>query len=161
MARQESFGIHDAAYRVGRGELLQWVNNLLGVDYTKVEQCANGASWCKILNETFQVWGTSSLSRISDRSLGSIVPRCTETACQLCSAFVQGCLLEQRQTFLTLRLALTLHAGDQEDVIPPKKILLDAKLEHDVVKNYKLLQAAFMKKNINKVLAPVHVLPIA
>jgi hypothetical protein len=43
----------------------------------------------------------------------------------------------------------------QEALISPKKILVDAKLEHDIVKNYKLLQAAFMKKNINKVTLPL------
>ena len=43
----------------------------------------------------------------------------------------------------------------QEALISPKKILVDAKLEHDIVKNYKLLQAAFMKKNINKVILPL------
>jgi len=43
-----------AAFHVGRAELLQWINGLLGLRYTKVEQCANGAAYCMILNATFQ-----------------------------------------------------------------------------------------------------------
>jgi outer membrane protein TolC len=38
---RESFGIHDAAYRVGRAELLEWLNATLDLRYTKVEQCGN------------------------------------------------------------------------------------------------------------------------
>lgn len=48
----------------------------------------------------------------------------------------------------------------QEALINPKKILIDAKLEHDIVKNYKLLQAAFMKKGINKVCPPPSPFPL-
>ena len=32
----------DAAYFVGRNELLNWLNDLLSLGYTKVEQTANG-----------------------------------------------------------------------------------------------------------------------
>ena len=44
-----------AAFHVGRAELLQWINGLLDLRYGKVEQCANGAAYCMILNSTFQV----------------------------------------------------------------------------------------------------------
>lgn len=49
-----------AAFHVGRAELLQWINGLLDLRYTKVEQCANGAAYCMILNATFQVMVFSS-----------------------------------------------------------------------------------------------------
>jgi hypothetical protein len=35
--------------------------------------------------------------------------------------------------------------------VPLKKVLFDAKLEHDFIKNYKVLQSVFDKKQITKV----------
>ncbi|CAD7927171.1 unnamed protein product [Amoebophrya sp. A25] len=43
-------GMMDAAFFVGRSELLNWVNQLLQTSLTKVEQCANGAIYCQILD---------------------------------------------------------------------------------------------------------------
>eukprot|EP00291_Cryptomonas_curvata_P017504 CAMPEP_0172168410 /NCGR_PEP_ID=MMETSP1050-20130122/10125_1 /TAXON_ID=233186 /ORGANISM="Cryptomonas curvata, Strain CCAP979/52" /LENGTH=127 /DNA_ID=CAMNT_0012839335 /DNA_START=93 /DNA_END=473 /DNA_ORIENTATION=+ len=90
MQAKEAFGIHDAAYHIGRNELLTWLNDLLQLNYTKVEQCANGAAYCQIMD--------------------------------------------------------VIYPGE----VPVKKLLFEAKLEHDCVKNYKLLQALFDKKNIKK-----------
>ena len=39
-------GMMEGAFFVGRGELLSWLNDLLQLTYTKVEQCANGNSLC-------------------------------------------------------------------------------------------------------------------
>ena len=33
-----------------RGELLVWINTLLGLHYTKIEECANGAAFCQIID---------------------------------------------------------------------------------------------------------------
>ncbi|EKX31904.1 hypothetical protein GUITHDRAFT_61115, partial [Guillardia theta CCMP2712] len=65
------------AYRVGRSELLAWLNELLQISYTKVEQCANGAAYCQIMD--------------------------------------------------------AIYPGE----VPMKRVIFDAKLEHDCVKNYK------------------------
>ena len=35
--------------------------------------------------------------------------------------------------------------------VPLKKVLFDAKLEHDFIKNYKVLQSVFDKKQVTKV----------
>ncbi len=48
-----STGIMEGAYFVGRGELLTWINNLVGVNYTKIEQTASGAAHCIVLNSIY------------------------------------------------------------------------------------------------------------
>ena len=35
---------------MSRGELLQWLNNLLKLNYTKIEQMGTGAAYCQILD---------------------------------------------------------------------------------------------------------------
>eukprot|EP01086_Lenisia_limosa_P013069 TRINITY_DN41868_c0_g1_i1.p1 TRINITY_DN41868_c0_g1~~TRINITY_DN41868_c0_g1_i1.p1 ORF type:complete len:258 (+),score=92.71 TRINITY_DN41868_c0_g1_i1:67-840(+) len=48
-----AFGIHEGAFHVGRTELLNFVNELLQTNYTKVEQFASGAPHCAILDAVF------------------------------------------------------------------------------------------------------------
>eukprot|EP00033_Pygsuia_biforma_P001387 GCRY01001569.1.p1 GENE.GCRY01001569.1~~GCRY01001569.1.p1 ORF type:complete len:236 (+),score=27.98 GCRY01001569.1:167-874(+) len=48
-----SIGIMDGAFFVGRRELLAWLNSLLGLNYSKVEQCASGAAHCQILDTIY------------------------------------------------------------------------------------------------------------
>jgi len=43
-------GMMSGAFFVSRTELIQWVNGLLAVNLTKVEQCASGAVYCQILD---------------------------------------------------------------------------------------------------------------
>mmetsp|Transcript_111822 Transcript_111822/g.198066 ORF Transcript_111822/g.198066 Transcript_111822/m.198066 type:complete len:340 (+) Transcript_111822:78-1097(+) len=45
-----SVGMMEGAFFVSRGELLQWVNSLLQVNLTKVEQCASGSIYCQIVD---------------------------------------------------------------------------------------------------------------
>eukprot|EP00802_Teleaulax_amphioxeia_P019455 Tamp_19689.p1 GENE.Tamp_19689~~Tamp_19689.p1 ORF type:complete len:296 (-),score=114.58 Tamp_19689:356-1150(-) len=85
-----SIGMMDAAFFVGKNELLSWLNELLQLNYTKVEQCANGAAYCQIMD--------------------------------------------------------AIYPGE----VQMKKVNFDAKLEHDFVKNYKVLQGFFDKRQISK-----------
>ena len=48
-------GMMDAAFFVGKNELLSWLNELLQLNYTKVEQCANGAAYCQIMDAIYPV----------------------------------------------------------------------------------------------------------
>ena len=38
-----------------RSELLAWLNELLQINYTKVEQCGTGAAYCQILDSIYRV----------------------------------------------------------------------------------------------------------
>ena len=38
-----------------RSELLAWLNELLQINYTRVEQCGTGAAYCQILDSVYRV----------------------------------------------------------------------------------------------------------
>jgi hypothetical protein len=38
-----------------RSELLAWLNELLQINYTKVEQCGTGAAYCQVLDSIYGV----------------------------------------------------------------------------------------------------------
>ncbi|KZV95421.1 microtubule binding protein [Exidia glandulosa HHB12029] len=44
-----------------RTELIQWVNDLLQINYTKVEQCGSGAAYCQIIDS---IYGDIPMSRV-------------------------------------------------------------------------------------------------
>jgi len=46
-------GMMEGAYFVGRVELLNWLNELLKLDYTKVEQTCTGAAHCQIMDAIY------------------------------------------------------------------------------------------------------------
>jgi len=58
-----AFGMMDGTYFVSRGELLAWLNDLLDLDYTKIEQICNGAALCQIFDCIFP--GTVPLSKVN------------------------------------------------------------------------------------------------
>jgi len=44
-----------------RADLLSWLNNLLKINYTKVEQCGNGGAYCQILDS---IYGDVPMNRV-------------------------------------------------------------------------------------------------
>lgn len=55
-------GMMSGAYFVGRGELLAWINDLLKINYTKVEDTSNGAAFCQVIDAIHP--GTVALGRV-------------------------------------------------------------------------------------------------
>lgn len=43
-------GMMSGCYFVGREELLQWINDLLDLNYTRVEDTSNGAAFCQVMD---------------------------------------------------------------------------------------------------------------
>lgn len=58
-----SVGMMNQGYFAGRSELLGWMNDLLQLDYKKVEQVSNGAALCQILDAAHP--GTVSMSKVN------------------------------------------------------------------------------------------------
>lgn len=56
-------GMMSGVYFIGRGELLQWINDLLGLNYQKVEDTSNGAAFCQIIDCIHP--GTVSMSKVN------------------------------------------------------------------------------------------------
>ena len=56
-------GMMDTAYFVGRGELLEFFNQLLGLHLTKIEQTASGAIACQLTEYIFP--GSIPMTRVN------------------------------------------------------------------------------------------------
>lgn len=49
----DAIGMMEGAFFVGRGELIQWINDFFGLQLSKVEQCATGAVYCQIIDSIY------------------------------------------------------------------------------------------------------------
>lgn len=49
-----NIGIMDSAYFVGRNEILNWINNLLQLNLSRIEDAASGAVQCQMMDVTHQ-----------------------------------------------------------------------------------------------------------
>jgi RP/EB family microtubule-associated protein len=49
----DSIGMMEGAFFVSRSDILDWLNDLLGLSLTKVEQCATGAVYCGVIDAIY------------------------------------------------------------------------------------------------------------
>lgn len=55
---------HTTVMGESRSELLAWANELLQINYTKIEQCGTGAAYCQILDSIYRTFSFNSSSRL-------------------------------------------------------------------------------------------------
>jgi hypothetical protein len=149
-----AIGMMDAAFFVGKNELLTWLNELLQINYTKVEQCANGAAYCQIMDAIFPVCSPKKVHCLEYTCHGSCkyVYTTRHAFCASTAACRPPCAWAEGQAHGVSRICLfTDELCALQGEVQMKKVNFDAKLEHDFVKNYKILQALFDKKQISKV----------
>ena len=53
MSTGDSIGMMEGAFFVSRSEILEWINDLLELSLTKVEQAATGAVYCQIIDSIY------------------------------------------------------------------------------------------------------------
>lgn len=53
MSTGDSIGMMEGAFFVSRSEILEWINDLLELQMTKVEQAATGAVYCQIIDSIY------------------------------------------------------------------------------------------------------------
>ena len=63
MSSGDSIGMMEGAFFVGRTELLDWANNLLDLQLTKIEQCATGSVYCQIIDAIYP--GTVAIGKVN------------------------------------------------------------------------------------------------
>ena len=58
----EAIGMMEGAFFVSKGVILEWMNELLDLQLSKIEQCATGSVYCQIMDAIYP--GTFSLSKV-------------------------------------------------------------------------------------------------
>ena len=48
--KQEAIGINNAAYQVSQTNILEWLNDLLALRLSKIEELATGAVYCQLVD---------------------------------------------------------------------------------------------------------------
>ena len=51
--QQQAIGMMEGAFFVPKGDLMAWVNSMLDLEITKIEQLGTGAVYCQIVDSMF------------------------------------------------------------------------------------------------------------
>ena len=148
-------GLANNAYFVGRREILSWINDFLGFNYTKIEECASAAAWCQIFHAMFPgllpplfFSVCTTLSTVCE-SNGVSVPLSLSLF-----AHTRACVFLYLLPYTWACLIHVLVAWTPfalSECVNLSRVNFLAKHEHEFVHNWKILQAAFVKANLNKV----------
>lgn len=103
-----------------RTELIAWLNDLLGLGYTKVEQCGTGAAYAQIVDSIYGMWS------------------CLSSAAGFHSVILADSLTSPSPIF------------GWTGNVPMAKINWQAKHEYEYLSNYKVLQEVFKRNKISK-----------
>ena len=58
----DTIGMMEGAFFVSKGVILDWLNELLDLQLTKIEQCATGAVYCQVMDAIFP--GSFSIAKV-------------------------------------------------------------------------------------------------
>ena len=58
----DNIGMMEGAFFVSKGVILEWMNDLLDIQLTKIEQCATGSVYCQIMDAIYP--GTFNFSKV-------------------------------------------------------------------------------------------------
>ncbi|KAI9611108.1 hypothetical protein H4Q26_008957 [Puccinia striiformis f. sp. tritici PST-130] len=115
-----------------RAELVAWVNDLLQLNYTKIEQCGSGAAYAQIhrFNLPWVLFYTHLIKK------------------KPCAIIIEA---DYRASRPTSSLLLFRMVKITEDV-PLSRVKMNANQEYEYLNNFKVIQAAFKKHQIDKII---------
>lgn len=137
---------------LSRHDMLAWVNDCLQSNLTKIEEMCSGAAYCQFMDMLFP--GNFSFTVLS---LHSVAPFCTlQWARVLGNLHLGLAILESFFPFVFNFLDITVNLTSSFLLlilgsIMIKKVKFKTNLEHEYIQNFKLLQGAFKKMNVDKV----------
>ena len=66
MTEEQSIGMMEGAFFVGKGELISWVNSTLGLEVTRIEELGTGAVYCQLVDAMYP--GKVAMARVNWRA---------------------------------------------------------------------------------------------
>lgn len=120
------------ADNLSRHDMLSWVNSTLMSNFTKIEELCTGAAYCQFMDMLFPgQYSLASLFLLKNIKILELI------------AF------EVYFAFFLIRFLLLYFVSVGSILL--KRVKFKTNLEHEYIQNFKILQAAFKKMNVDKV----------